>query len=52
MITKKNCGNCTHFLKFKNKSYSLCNFNDTRTTSGSPKCDSWKGIKYKYKENK
>jgi hypothetical protein len=49
MITKKNCGNCVNFLKLKNSTHSICEFHDSLTTSGSPKCEDWKGIKYEYR---
>ena len=49
MITKKRCGSCTYYIKWKNnnnKQSGLCDLLDARTNSGNI-CTNWKGIKYK-----
>lgn len=52
MVSKKRCGSCRWYIKWKNnnhKSSGFCERCDGRTDSGNSVCKNWKGIKYKRK---
>lgn len=44
-MMKRNCENCKHYMKLKNKEYGICWLVDGRVDKPF-KCVEWKGIKY------